>query len=159
VPATDTSAQFSDDDWAISARDLALVRKSFASAQSVLHVVPELFYERLFYLAPSLRQLFPQDMREARRRFVPMLGSVIDSLEHPGVLLTLLQHLGRRLAGRGVTGLHYQIVGDTLIWTLTRVLPSGFTPEVEASWRAVYRQLVEALQRASARRSSPRHAA
>jgi hemoglobin-like flavoprotein len=159
VAATGTFVDSSDDAWAIPARDLILVRRSFESAQAVLHVVPDLFYERLFYLAPSLRHLFPQDMREAKRRLVPMLGSIIDSLEHPGVLLTLLHHLGRRLAGRGVTRVHYEIIGETLIWTLVRVLAAGFTPEIEAAWRAVYRQLAEALQKSSAEQISPRHAA
>lgn len=155
VPAT---IQSLDNVWSISARDLALVRKSFESAQPVLHVVPDLFYDRLFYLAPSLRQLFPEDLREARRRFVPMLTSVVDALEHPGVLLTLLSLLGRRLAGRGVTGQHYDVVGETLIWALARVLASGFTAEVEASWRAIYRQLIAVLQN-SAEQCAPRHAA
>jgi nitric oxide dioxygenase len=88
-----------------------------------------------------------------------MLGSVIDALEHPAVLLTLLHHLGRRLAGRGVIGVHYEIVGETLIWTLVRVLASGFTPEIETAWRAIYRQLAEALQTSSAERIPRMHAA
>ena len=136
----------SDGVWAVSAHDLAVVRASLKRGQSVLHVAPELFFERLFYLAPSLRQFFPEDLRETRRRLVPTLASVIDAFAHPDVLHALLQHLGVRLAARGVTEAHYGIVGDTLIWTLERVLASGFTPEVEASWRAIYRQLVVALQ-------------
>jgi hemoglobin-like flavoprotein len=157
--AVAATAELCDDSWSISSRDLTLVRTSFESAQPVLHVAPELFYERLFYLAPSLRHLFPEDLREARRRFVPMLGSIIGALEHPSVLLTLLYHLGRRLAGRGVTGVHYEIVGETLIWTLMRVLSRSFTPEIEAAWRAIYRQLVAQLQKSTGERLVPRHAA
>jgi len=29
---------------------------------------PDLFYDRLFYLAPSLRRMFPTDMRRTQKR-------------------------------------------------------------------------------------------
>src|SRR4051812_34117504 len=40
--------------WALSVDDVRLIRMSFERARPVLHVAPDLFYERLFYLAPSL---------------------------------------------------------------------------------------------------------
>jgi nitric oxide dioxygenase len=130
---------------AFTPHQLALVRSSFEAAQGVMAVAPELFFERLFYFAPSLRRLFPEDLREPKRRFVPMLASLVDALDHPAVLVPLLKHVAERLAANGISSAHYKHVCEALLWTLERVLAGSFNPGVEAAWRVTLRELTDVL--------------
>ena len=57
----------SSENTAPSATDLSLVRDSFDRVVPIAGVAADLFYDRLFYLAPSLRRLFPTDMRDQKR--------------------------------------------------------------------------------------------
>ena len=52
--------------------DLRLVRESFDKVVPIAGVAADLFYERLFYMAPSLRHLFPTDMRDQKRKLGAM---------------------------------------------------------------------------------------
>jgi hemoglobin-like flavoprotein len=127
--------------WTLSTDDVRLIRASFERARPVFHVAPDLFYERLFYLAPSLRRLFPEDMHALKRRFVEALMMVVRGIGQPEMLIALLRHLGQRLDRRGVTAAHYQRTGDAFFWTLERVFADGFTRDVEIAWTRGYDQL------------------
>jgi hemoglobin-like flavoprotein len=135
--------------WTLSVDDVRLIRSSFERARPVIHVAPDLFYERLFYLAPSLRRLFPDDMRDMKRRFVEMLVTVVRGIGQPDMLISLLGHLGQRLGSRGVTAAHYQRAGEAFLWMLARVFADGFTHEVELAWKRAYDQLARVMQDAA----------
>ena len=135
--------------WTLSGDDVRLIRTSFERARPVIHVAPDLFFERLFYLAPSLRRLCPDDMHELKRRFVEMLVAVVRGLGQPEMLISLLGHLGRRLGSRGVTAAHYQRAGDAFFWMLERVFADGLTLEVEIAWQRAYDQVALVMQDAT----------
>ena len=50
----------------LSANDIALVRASFAKVLPIKDLAADLFYNRLFEIAPKLRDLFPKDLRTRR---------------------------------------------------------------------------------------------
>jgi hemoglobin-like flavoprotein len=135
--------------WTLSVDDVRLIRMSFERARPVIHIAPDLFFERLFYLAPSLRRLFPDDMHDLKRRFVEMLVTVVRGIGQPEMLIALLGHLGQRLASRGVTAAHYQRAGEAFFWMLERVFADGLTREVEIAWRRAYDQLALVMQDAA----------
>lgn len=135
--------------WTLSVDDVRLIRMSFERARPVFHVAPELFYERLFYLAPSLRRLFPADMHELKRRFVEILVTVVRGIGQPEMLISLLEHLGRRLGGWGVSAIHYEKAGDALFWALERVFADGFSVDVEIAWKRAYDQIALVMQEAA----------
>jgi hemoglobin-like flavoprotein len=62
----------------------------------------------------------------------------------------VLGELARRHEGYGVRPQHYDTVGAALIWTLEQGLGTAFTPEVKAAWVAVYTNLANTMQAASA---------
>ena len=65
-------------------------------------VAADLFYERLFYMAPSLRPMFPTDMRDQKRKLMVMLASAVQGLTDLDALVPQLMALGARHAGYGV---------------------------------------------------------
>ena len=91
-----------------------------------------MFYERLFYMAPSLRRMFPQDMREQKRKLMVMIATAVQGLDDLDTLVPQLKALGARHAGYGVKDTHYEIVGEALIWTLERGLADAFTARCRA---------------------------
>jgi hemoglobin-like flavoprotein len=139
-------------------RDLTLVRKSFDKLVPIAGVAADLFYERLFYMAPSLRALFPADMRDQKRKLMVMIAAIVQGLADLDTLVPQLLELGARHATYGVKDHHYKIVGEALIWTLERGLGNAFTPDVETAWVRVYR-LVAATMQAGADEASTMRAA
>jgi len=101
-----------------TARDLTLVRDSFDKVVAIAGVAADLFYDRLFYLAPSLRRMFPTDMRDQKRKLMVMIASAVQGLHDLDQLVPQVKALGARHAGYGVEPGHYAIVGEALIWTL-----------------------------------------
>ena len=129
-----------------TATDLTLVRDSFDRIVPIAGVAADLFYERLFYLAPSLRRMFPADMRDQKRKLMVMIASAVQGLHDLDKLVPQLRALGARHAGYGVEPAHYQTVGAALIWTLERALGNAFSPEARQAWTRVYALLAATMQ-------------
>ena len=126
--------------------DLALVRSTFDLVVPIAGVAADMFYERLFYMAPSLRRMFPEDMRDQKRKLMVMLAAAVNGLENLDALAPVLMQLGARHAGYGVQDQHYKVVGEALIWTLERGLADQFTPEVERAWVRVFLLVAATMQ-------------
>jgi hemoglobin-like flavoprotein len=126
--------------------DLALVRSTFDLVVPIAGVAADMFYERLFYMAPSLRQMFPTDMRDQKRKLMVMLASAVQGLDNLDALAPQLMALGARHARYGVKDEHYKVVGEALIWTLERGLANAFTPEVERAWVRVFLLMAATMQ-------------
>jgi hemoglobin-like flavoprotein len=134
------------DNNAPTAADIALVRRTFDLVVPIAGVAADMFYERLFYMAPSLRHMFPEDMRDQKRKLMVMLAAAVNGLENLDGLAPVLMQLGARHAGYGVRDAHYKTVGEALIWTLERGLADAFTPEVERAWVRVYLLVAATMQ-------------
>jgi hemoglobin-like flavoprotein len=132
--------------FAPTQQELALVRDSFDKVVPIAGLAADLFYMRLFELAPSLRRMFPEDMRDQKRKLMVMIATAVQSLTDLEALMPQLMQLGARHATYGVKDSHYKAVGDALIWTLERGLAGGFTPEVERAWVRVYLLIAATMQ-------------
>ncbi len=120
---------------------IELVQASFNKVAPIAGVAADLFYERLFEIAPELRSMFPQDMTEQKVKLMSMLGTAVTNLHRLDTILPAVQSLGERHKGYGVTAAQYAPVGDALIWTLEKGLGGDFTPDVKAAWIATYTAL------------------
>ena len=136
-----------------------LVQSSFEKVAPIADTAAALFYGRLFELDPSLRPLFPADLREQGRKLMSMLTLAVRGLDRPDQLIPAVQGLGRRHVGYSVKPEHYQVVGSALLWTLKEGLGEDFTPEVKDAWIAVYTLLATTMQAAAAEISFPEAAA
>ena len=129
----------------MNARQRQLVKRSWRQVGPDAMRLAELFYSRLFDMAPPLRQLFRGDLTLQQQRLVTMLGTIVEDLDRLEGLEPTLRELGERHARLGILDAHYATFGDALMWALQRVLWSDFTPEVEDAWRAAYRVMAETM--------------
>ena len=122
----------------LTAAQKSLVQNSFTSIAVIGDDAAVLFYQKLFELDPSLRQMFPSEMTEQRRKLLQMLVAAVKGLDRLEQLVPVVQDLGRRHCAYGVKDSHYETVGAALLWTLEAGLGRDFTPEVKEAWTAVY---------------------
>jgi nitric oxide dioxygenase len=129
---------------------ITLVQRSFAEVLPIADTAAALFYDRLFTLDPALRFLFRGDMTVQGRKLMTMLQFAVAGLSRLDKLVPLVQDLGVRHRGYGVTDAHYATVGAALLWTLAHGLGERFTPEVRAAWSSVYTLLADTMRNAAA---------
>ena len=110
----------------------------------------DLFYDRLFSIAPDVRPLFPDDLSQQKKKLIQMLTTAVTNLHQVETIISAVQNLGRRHVGYGVTSKHYEPVGAALLWTLDQGLGSAFTPQVKEAWTATYTTIAEVMKRAAA---------
>ena len=117
------------------------VQTSFRKVVPVAGTAADLFYGRLFEIAPEVRSVFPDDMREQKTKLMSMLGTALSNLHRLEAILLAVTALGQRHKGYGVTAAHYAPVGAALLWTLEKGLGPDFTPDVKAAWTETYTAL------------------
>lgn len=117
---------------------IELVQTSFAQVVPIAATAADLFYGRLFEVAPRLRPMFAEDLTEQKKKLMAMLGTAVGGLSRLDTLIPAVQALGRRHAGYGVKAEHYRPVGAALLWTLEKGLGEAFTPEVKDAWATAY---------------------
>jgi hemoglobin-like flavoprotein len=125
---------------------VTLVQFSFKSVAPIAAKAADLFYDRLFEIAPEVRQLFPADLSGQKVKLIRMLAAVVNNLHQLDVILPTVRELGMRHRGYGVTPDHYEPVGASLLWALAQGLGVAFTPEVKAAWTDAYSTLARAMQ-------------
>lgn len=122
-------------------QQIELVQTSFKKVVPIAGTAADLFYGRLFEIAPEVRAMFPEDMKEQQIKLMGMLGTAVSNLHRLGAILPAVKELGQRHKGYGVSVAHYAPVGAALLWTLEKGLGADFTPEVKAAWTETYTAL------------------
>ena len=117
---------------------IKLVQTSFAQVAPIAATAADLFYDRLFEISPQVRPMFPEDLREQKKKLMTMLGTVVAGLNNLDTLMPAVRSLGRRHSGYGVKAPHYASVGSALLWTLEKGLGANFSPEVRDAWATAY---------------------
>ena len=122
----------------MNASDVALVQDSFKKVAPISEVAAELFYGRLFEVAPQVKPMFRGDMKEQGRKLMATLGVVVTGLTRLETVLPAASALAKQHVAYGVKAEHYPIVGGALLWTLEKGLGDAWTPELAAAWTAAY---------------------
>jgi hemoglobin-like flavoprotein len=127
-----------------------LVQDSFAKVVPIAGTAADLFYDRLFTIAPEVRSLFPSDLAEQKKKLMQMLATAVTNLHQVEKIIPAVEDLGRRHVAYGVTDKHYEPVGAALLWTLEQGLGPDFTPPVKAAWTETYMTVAGVMQKAAA---------
>jgi hemoglobin-like flavoprotein len=117
---------------------IKLVQDSFAKVAPISEQAAVLFYDRLFEVAPSVRAMFPDDMKEQRKKLMATLAVVVGGLTNLEAVLPAASALAKRHVSYGAKAEHYPVVGAALLWTLEKGLGDAWTPEVSEAWIAAY---------------------
>lgn len=126
-----------------------LVQSSWAKVQPFQAVAADLFYGRLFELAPDTRPLFKRDIHVQGTMLMSTLDMVVRSLHRLGDMLPAAQQLARRHVSYGVQRRHYDSVGEALLWTLEQALGAAFTRPLREAWLAAYGALAGVMKAAA----------
>ena len=122
-------------------QQVELVQTSFQKVVPIAGTAADLFYDRLFEIAPETSAMFPADITEQKKKLIAMLATAVTNLHKLDTILPAVKELGQRHKGYGVTAGHYAPVGAALLWTLEKGLGPDFTPEVKAAWTETYTAL------------------
>ncbi|MET0970405.1 MAG: globin family protein [Tardiphaga sp.] len=117
---------------------VALVQASFAKVAPISDQAAELFYGRLFEIAPEVKPMFHGDMAEQRRKLMATLGVVVAGLTRLETVLPAASALAKKHVSYGVKDEHYPVVGAALLWTLEKGLGDAWTPETADAWTTAY---------------------
>lgn len=128
---------------------IELVRVTWQRVKPRRAAASELFYQRLFELAPDVRALFRRDMASQGAMLVATLDAVVGSVDRLAEVLPMAEQLARRHVAYGVQPQHYDTVGQALLWTLEQGLGEDFTPAARHAWACTYALLAEAMKRAA----------
>lgn len=133
---------------------ITMVQDSFKKVAPIADVAADIFYDRLFEIAPQVRGLFPEDMTEQKKKLMQMLAIAVNGLTKLDEILPAVQDLGRRHSDYDVTEEHYDYVGAALLFALGKGLGDEFTDELKAAWTETYTTLasvmIEAQNKAAA---------
>lgn len=118
----------------------------------------DLFYKRLFELAPGYREYFKSDLASQKRKLIAMLAFVVKSLDWPESawrmnvededdLFLVVLALGRRHSDLyRIPDASYATVGEALLWTLDYGLGKKFDAPARAAWTKVYGLLATTMK-------------
>lgn len=130
-------------------KQIELVQASFEVVRPIANEASEIFYQRLFEIAPEFRSMFKHDMKKQGAMLMSTLGLAVGSLNHLETILPAVRSLGQRHAGYGVQPEHYQKVAEAFLWTLESALGDAFTSELKDAWVAAYTTLATVMIEAS----------
>lgn len=115
-----------------------LVQDNFARIAPIAPQAADLFYGRLFEVAPAVRSMFPADLSEQKKKLMGMLAVVVNGLDGLDTVLPAARALARRHVDYGARAEHYPVVGGALLWTLEKGLGDAWTPDVAEAWTEAY---------------------
>jgi hemoglobin-like flavoprotein len=130
----------------LTAEDVKLVQDSFQMAAPQALRASELFYKRLFEIAPESKALFHDTAAAQRQKFAQMLALLVQKLRAPADINEILQELGRRHAGYDVRPEHYEKAREALVWTLAELLGADFDAKTRAAWTAAFQAFATVMQ-------------
>lgn len=117
---------------------ITLIQESFAKVMPIKQQAGEIFYSKLFDIAPEVRPLFAEDVTEQAGKLMIMLGTVVNGLRDLDKIVPVAQKMAVEHAGYGVETAHYEPVGAALISTLETGLGDDFTLEIREAWVSAY---------------------
>ena len=115
-----------------------LVQGSFAKVVPIKETAAELFYAKLFEIAPEVRPMFKGDMAEQGAKLMTTLGVVVNGLKDLGAVVPVAEKLAVAHVDYGVQPEHYEHVGAALLDTLGKGLGDAFTTDVQDAWATAY---------------------
>lgn len=115
-----------------------LVQTSWTKVAPISDTAANLFYGRLFEIAPEVKPLFPVEMSGQKKKLMQTLGYVVGGLNNLDGIVGAVRELGVRHVDYKVTPEMYGSVGAALLWTLQQGLGDDFTPEVGEAWETAY---------------------
>lgn len=124
---------------------ITIVKSTIARAHADLPALVVDFYARLFAAAPQVRELFPTELADQRRKFAEQLDAIGAALDDFDIFVADIAGLGRRHQTYGIRPDHYAMAGPALLATLAAAVGDDWTVDVEQAWRCAYNLIAETM--------------
>lgn len=124
---------------------ITLIQESFAKVAPISDAAAEIFYARLFEIAPEVKPYFKNDMIQQGAKLMSTLGVVVNGLRDLDRIVPVARQLAVKHVDYGVKAEDYQPVGAALIYTLGQGLQDDFTPELQEAWTQAYTTLSDVM--------------
>jgi hemoglobin-like flavoprotein len=144
----------SGEGFVMDAKQVTLVQSTWQKVVPNAQAAADSFYTKLFELDPSLRALFPEDLREQKDKLMATIGRVVSALDRLQDVLPAVENLGRKHHRYGVKREHYDTVGRALLGTLQAGLGEAWNEDVKRAWATAYGTLAQAMLGASSSRTA-----
>ncbi|SMX30695.1 globin family protein [Actibacterium lipolyticum] len=122
----------------MDATQIDMIQGSFKKVVPISDAAADIFYSRLFEVAPEVKPMFKGELKEQGKKLMTTLGAVVNGLKNLDAIVPVAQQLAVKHVDYGVQPDHYPVVGETLIYTLEKGLGEDFTPELRNAWVAAY---------------------
>ncbi|MEC9347450.1 MAG: globin family protein [Pseudomonadota bacterium] len=130
---------------------IKMVQDSFKKVAPIADTAADIFYARLFEIAPQVRNLFPAEMTNQKKKLMQTLGVAVTNLHQVETIVPVVQDLGRRHVAYGVKPEHYDVVAQALLYTLEKGLGDAWTPDLKAAWTETYVLVASVMKDAAAK--------
>jgi hemoglobin-like flavoprotein len=117
--------------------DLDALETSFDLVAPKGDELMEIFYTRLFAVAPAVQPLFAgADMKRQQAMLLSALVLLRKSLRDLERVVPTLRNLGARHVAYGAQAEHYPVVGEVLIGAMAQVAGPAWEPRFADAWAA-----------------------
>lgn len=126
----------------MTSTQLLLVKKSWRRVREIDPLLlAEVFYNRLFSMHPSARNMFPENLEEQYSKLLDAFNIIVMRLEDLDSIKQQIAELGARHKDYGTKPEHFSLMGQTLIQTLKECLGDEWNIETEESWNLCFETL------------------
>jgi len=127
-------------------QQIDLIKSSWAGVAKKDHTaVGQLFYNRLFEIAPETKSLFGVTVDMQSDKLGLMLSYIINKLDKLDDILDEVVKLAKAHASYGVRPEHYALGGDIFLWSLEKLFDKDWTDELKQAWTDCYVTLTTAM--------------
>ena len=99
----------------------------------------DVFYQRLFTLAPGVKPLFAgTDLKRQKGMLLAALVLLRQSLRDLDSVTPKLRDMGARHVRYGALPEHYPVVGEVLIGSMAQVAGDAWTAQFEEAWNEAF---------------------
>ena len=127
-----------------------MVQESFKKVLPIADTAADIFYDRLFEVAPEVRPMFAADMAKQKKALMGTLAVAVQSLNKIEEIVPVVQDLGAKHLSYGVKDEHYDVVGASLLYTLEKGLGDDWNDDLKAAWAETYGTLAGVMKDAAA---------
>jgi hemoglobin-like flavoprotein len=115
--------------------DLQALETSFDLVAPRGDELMDVFYARLFAVAPAVKPLFAAtDLKKQKTMLLGTLVLLRKSLRDLEAIVPKLHELGARHVAYGAQPEHYPVVGEVLLASLAEIAGPAWTAEYEQAW-------------------------
>ncbi len=100
--------------------------------------ITELFYNKLFDLAPDTKKLFKTGILDQGSKLTDFLNFVVMYIREIDGLTLHLKFLGMKHKGYRVKKKHYPVYREALLWSFRTGLGKNWSEDAENAWEKVH---------------------